>query len=204
MFSPIAVRSDILTSHSRDLVAGTLRFISLSFIPLSARLPCRKLPFMRPSDGRSRSPSRLRGPVRALTSVFVRGIVLFGSRLNGSASRRFTQAVWAAFQRNAGHDATSFGHVSVPPSSPPPRCFSAHCMWGATGILTRWPGRSPCSSRCSMPSLDEFGPRWRSSGIRVRRPLGGYTHSSGCARSDRDPASALSSDTLGSTLTLVL
>ncbi|GAA5961750.1 hypothetical protein JCM8115_004759 [Rhodotorula mucilaginosa] len=35
-----------------------------------------------------------------------------------SASRRFTQTVWAAFQRNAGHDATSFGHLKVLDAKP--------------------------------------------------------------------------------------
>ncbi|CDR45285.1 RHTO0S10e07536g1_1 [Rhodotorula toruloides] len=35
-----------------------------------------------------------------------------------SASKRFTQLVWSAFQRNAGHDSNSFGHLVVKDARP--------------------------------------------------------------------------------------
>ncbi|KAK4336409.1 TATA-box-binding protein [Rhodotorula toruloides] len=35
-----------------------------------------------------------------------------------SASKRFTQLVWSAFQRNAGHDSNSFGHLVVKDAKP--------------------------------------------------------------------------------------
>jgi hypothetical protein len=134
--------------RNQEAQGESVQRLSLSSHARSALSPCREL-FLNRCIRAKRLPNQLRNPTQVAHVPLTHAAAFLLACLS-SASRRFTQTVWAAFQRNAGHDATSFGHVSCPCGEAvvaAPRFSTGWTMWG--GGLT-----NPPSVRVQLKVLD--------------------------------------------------